>query len=117
LAKKPQFQMLDEAVVAPVPAIAAVAGAHAASRGAAGEANALESQIGDLKKEIQAIANTKELEAKLQAKIAQDRRNDEADVAHELALQKTLAELKLLAKEKFDQVGQASVVISAVQAQ
>jgi hypothetical protein len=34
----------------------------------------------------------------------QDRRNDEADVAHELALQKTLAELKLLAKEKFDQV-------------
>jgi len=71
LAKKPQFQMLDEAVVAPVPAIAAVAGAHAASRGAAGEANALESQIGDLKKEIQAIANTKELEAKLQAKIAQ----------------------------------------------
>jgi len=57
-----------------------------------------------LKKEIQAIANTKELEAKLQAKIAQDRRNDEADVAHELALQKTLAELKLLAKEKFDQI-------------
>jgi len=91
-------------VVAPVPAISAVAGAHAASRGAAGEANALESQIGDLKKEIQAIANTKELEAKLQAKIAQDRRNDEADVAHELALQKTLAELKLLAKEKFDQI-------------
>lgn len=63
-----------EAIVAPVPAIAAVAGAHAASRGAAGEANALESQIGDLKKEIHAIANTKELEAKLQAKIAQDRR-------------------------------------------
>eukprot|EP00287_Rhodomonas_sp_CCMP768_P007087 CAMPEP_0196729704 /NCGR_PEP_ID=MMETSP1091-20130531/10009_1 /TAXON_ID=302021 /ORGANISM="Rhodomonas sp., Strain CCMP768" /LENGTH=416 /DNA_ID=CAMNT_0042072619 /DNA_START=255 /DNA_END=1505 /DNA_ORIENTATION=+ len=93
-----------EAVVAPVPAIAAVAGAHAASRGAAGEANALESQIGDLKKEIAAIANTKELEAKLQAKIAQDRRNDEADVAHELALQKTLAELKLLAEEKFDQI-------------
>jgi len=31
-------------------------------------------------------------------------RNDEADVAHELALQKTLAELKLLAKEKFDQI-------------
>jgi len=86
LARKPQFQMLDdeagEPIVAPVPAIAAVAGAHAASRGAAGEANALESQIGDLKKEIQAIANTKELEAKLQTKIAQDRRNDEADVAH-----------------------------------
>ncbi len=41
-------------------------------QGAAGEANALESQIGDLKKEIQAIANTKELEAKLQTKIAQD---------------------------------------------
>uniref|UniRef100_A0A7S0M3J4 Uncharacterized protein n=1 Tax=Cryptomonas curvata TaxID=233186 RepID=A0A7S0M3J4_9CRYP len=108
LDRKPQLQMLDEAegepIVAPVPAIAAVAGAHAASRGAAGEANALESQIGDLKKEIQAIANTKELEAKLQTKIAQDRRNDEADVAHELALQKTLAELKLLAKEKFDQI-------------
>jgi len=108
LARKPHFQMLDddagEPIVAPVPAIAAVAGAHAASRGAAGEANALESQIGDLKKEIQAIANTKELEAKLQTKIAQDRRNDEADVAHELALQKTLAELKLLAKEKFDQI-------------
>lgn len=107
LARKPrQFTMLDvgEPIVAPVPAISAVAGAHAASRGAAGEANALESQIGDLKKEIQAIANTKELEAKLQAKIAQDRRNDEADVAHELALQKTLAELKLLAKEKFDQI-------------
>ena len=106
LARKPrQFTMLDgEPVVAPVPAISAVAGAHAASRGAAGEANALESQISDLKKEIQAIANTKELEAKLQAKIAQDRRNDEADVAHELALQKTLAELKLLAKEKFDQI-------------
>lgn len=106
LARKPrQFTMLDgEPIVAPVPAISAVAGAHAASRGAAGEANALESQISDLKKEIQAIANTKELEAKLQAKIAQDRRNDEADVAHELALQKTLAELKLLAKEKFDQI-------------
>jgi len=107
LARKPrQFTMLDEGepIVAPVPAISAVAGAHAASRGAAGEANALESQISDLKKEIQAIANTKELEAKLQAKIAQDRRNDEADVAHELALQKTLAELKLLAKEKFDQI-------------
>jgi hypothetical protein len=106
LARKPrQFTMLDgEPVVAPVPAISAVAGAHAASRGAAGEANALEGQISDLKKEIQAIANTKELEAKLQAKIAQDRRNDEADVAHELALQKTLAELKLLAKEKFDQI-------------
>jgi len=107
LARKPrQFTMLDEGepVVAPVPAISAVAGAHAASRGAAGEANALEGQISDLKKEIQAIANTKELEAKLQAKIAQDRRNDEADVAHELALQKTLAELKLLAKEKFDQI-------------
>jgi hypothetical protein len=42
-------------------------------QGAAGEANALESQIGDLKKEIQAIANTKELEAKLQTKIAQVR--------------------------------------------
>jgi DNA repair exonuclease SbcCD ATPase subunit len=108
LDRKPaQMTMLEEEakpVVAPVPAISAVAGAHAASRGAAGEANALESQIGDLKKEIQAIANTKELEAKLQAKIAQDRRNDEADVAHELALQKTLAELKLLAKEKFDQI-------------
>ena len=106
LARKPrQFTMLEgEPVVAPVPAISAVAGAHAASRGAAGEANALEGQISDLKKEIQAIANTKELEAKLQAKIAQDRRNDEADVAHELALQKTLAELKLLAKEKFDQI-------------
>jgi len=106
LARKPrQFTMLEgEPIVAPVPAISAVAGAHAASRGAAGEANALESQISDLKKEIQAIANTKELEAKLQAKIAQDRRNDEADVAHELALQKTLAELKLLAKEKFDQI-------------
>jgi len=113
LDRKPNFPMLEEeaegagdgeAIVAPVPAISAVAGAHAASRGAAGEANALESQIGDLKKEIQAIANTKELEAKLQAKIAQDRRNDEADVAHELALQKTLAELKLLAKEKFDQI-------------
>lgn len=110
LAKKAtQTTMLAEAgegqpVIAPVPAISAVAGAHAASRGAAGEANALESQIGDLKKEIQAIANTKELEAKLQTKIAQDRRNDEADVAHELALQKTLAELKLLAKEKFDQI-------------
>jgi hypothetical protein len=79
LARKPrQFTMLDEGepVVAPVPAISAVAGAHAASRGAAGEANALEGQISDLKKEIQAIANTKELEAKLQAKIAQDRRND-----------------------------------------
>jgi len=36
--------------------------------------------------------------------LVQDRRNDEADVAHELALQKTLAELKLLAKEKFDQI-------------
>merc|ERR1712127_931516 len=97
LARKPrQFTMLDgEPVVAPVPAISAVAGAHAASRGAAGEANALEGQISDLKKELQ---------AKLQAKIAQDRRNDEADVAHELALQKTLAELKLLAKEKFDQI-------------
>lgn len=93
-----------EAIVAPVPAIAAVAGAHAASRGAAGEANALESQIGDLKKEIHAIANTKELEAKLQAKIAQDRRNDEADVAHMLALEKTLSELKLLSKEKYDQI-------------
>ena len=106
LERKPrQFTMLEgEPVVAPVPAISAVAGAHAASRGAAGEANALEGQISDLKKEIQAIANTKELEAKLQAKIAQDRRNDEADVAHELALQKTLAELKLLAKEKFDQI-------------
>ncbi|KAJ1492426.1 hypothetical protein T484DRAFT_1771438 [Baffinella frigidus] len=112
--KATQFTMLEEEaageeeaaepIVAAVPAISAVAGAHAASRGAAGEANALESQIGDLKKEIQAIANTKELEAKLQAKIAQDRRNDEADVAHELALQKTLAELKLLAKEKFDQI-------------
>ena len=36
LDRKPQFQMLDEAegepIVAPVPAIAAVAGAHAASR-------------------------------------------------------------------------------------
>ena len=42
------------------------------TQGAAGEANALESQIGDLKKEIQAIANTKELEAKLQTKIAQE---------------------------------------------
>eukprot|EP00960_Hanusia_phi_P036666 752448-Hanusia_phi.AAC.4 len=106
LERKPRmFSMLQgQNVVAPVPAISAVAGAHAASRGAAGEANALESQISDLKKEIQAIANTKELEAKLQAKIAQDRRNDEADVAHELALQKTLAELKLLAKEKFDQI-------------
>jgi hypothetical protein len=116
LERKANFPMLEEEaegeekeeggepIVAPVPAISAVAGAHAASRGAAGEANALESQISDLKKEIQAIANTKELEAKLQAKIAQDRRNDEADVAHELALQKTLAELKLLAKEKFDQI-------------
>ena len=76
LERKPRmFSMLQgENVVAPVPAISAVAGAHAASRGTAGEANALESQISDLKKEIQAIANTKELEAKLQAKIAQDRR-------------------------------------------
>lgn len=120
LDRKPaQMTMLEEEakpIVAPVPAISAVAGAHAASRGAAGEANALESQIGDLKKEIQAIANTKELEAKLQAKIAQDRRNDEADVAHELALQKTLAELKLLAKEKFDQVRAHRGILAAVQA-
>ena len=39
-----------------------------------------------------------------QAKIAQDRRNVEFDVALELARRTTLAELKLLAKEKFDQI-------------